>query len=375
MAPLVHELQKRSNPSGTELVVCVTSQHGEMLQQVMQFFGIKARYDLQVMSERQTPTGVASTVLSRIEPILQKESPDWVLVQGDTTTASAAALAAFYARLPVGHVEAGLRTNDKWRPFPEEVNRRLISTLTTLHFAPTQGARANLLREGVIDEQIVVTGNTGIDALRWVANRPDSKRATTILHSLGIRRSLGTGFRQEDCRLILVTVHRRESFGNPLLNICSAIRKIADKHPDSVRIVFPVHLNPEVQGPVTEVLENIPNIRLVPPLDYSTLVHLMKHAYCVLTDSGGIQEEAPTLGAPVLVLRDTTERPEAVEAGTALLVGTGTERVIEEVERLLSDSAAHRSMARAVNPFGDGQASYRIASALLGETYRPFSPR
>lgn len=350
MAPILKEFSKY--PDRICSKVCVTAQHREMLDQVLNLFQIVPDYDLNLMKEGQSPTQVAFSVLARLEIILQKEKPDWVLVQGDTTTAMAASIAAFYAKAKVAHVEAGLRTFDKWQPFPEEINRKIIGVVADLHFAPTQQACQNLFREGVSDECILVTGNPVIDALQWVAEQPFD------LNSLNLNL-------RENCRLILVTAHRRENFGQPIQDICSALKILAEQHQHDVLIVYPVHLNPNIQQPVHQILEGIPNIALLPPLDYLPLVHLMKQAYLVLTDSGGIQEEAPGLGKPVLVLRDLTERPEAVQAGTVRLIGTKSETIVAQVERLLEDSAEYTMMAQSVNPYGDGQAARRIVEALI----------
>lgn len=374
MAPVILELHKRPE---VECKVCVTAQHRQMLDQVLRLFGITPDYDLNVMEDNQSPTQVAATVLARLEPILQAEKPDWALVQGDTTTVAAASLAAFYARVRVGHVEAGLRTHDKWRPFPEEINRRVAGVIADLHFAPTERARQNLLREGVPEGRILVTGNPVIDALHWVAARPATAEVRDLFQRLGLtaeaelQRSEGVEENSllRPCTsaplLILVTAHRRENFGAPLENICFALREIAARYQGRVHIVYPVHLNPNIWGPVHRMLGDVPHITLMPPLDYLPLVHLMKHSYLVLTDSGGIQEEAPGLGKPVLVLREVTERPEAVEAGTVRVVGTDRERIVAETVRLLEDTVAYQQMARAVNPYGDGHAAERIAEALV----------
>lgn len=369
LAPVIRALRKRSHVDTLSVQrvavkVCVTAQHRQMLDQVLRLFEITPDYDLNVMEDNQSPTQVASAVLARLESILQEEQPDWVLVQGDTTTVTAASLAAFYARVKVGHVEAGLRTHDKWQPFPEEINRRVAGAIADLHFAPTEGARQNLLCEGVPNEHIVVTGNPVIDALHWVAAQPFD------VATLRIERSI---FERSDEKLILVTAHRRENFGEPLQNICRALREIAVAYP-AVQIVYPVHLNPNVWEPVHRYLDGIPNIALLPPLDYLPLVHLLKRSYLVLTDSGGLQEEAPSLGVPVLVLRDVTERPEAVKAGTVRVVGTDPHRIVGEVCRLLDDMAAYQAMAQAINPYGDGQASQRIIASLLGRPVQPFVP-
>ena len=361
MAPVIKELRKY--PDRFETKVCVTAQHRQMLDQVLTLFGIVPDYDLNVMQDSQSPTQVAATVLSKLEPVLKTEQPDWVLVQGDTTTVVAASLAAFYARVKVGHVEAGLRTFDKYQPFPEEINRRVASVVADLHLAPTQRARQNLLREGVPDEAICVTGNPVIDALNMVANLPyESTR--------GPLRDVPW-----EKRLILVTAHRRENFGKPLEQICLALREIAQTYADDVHIVYPVHLNPNAEEPAHRILGNVAGVTLTEPLDYLPLVYLMKRATLVLTDSGGIQEEAPGLGKPVLVLRELTERPEAVEAGTVQVVGTETQTIVRETARLLDDRTEYARMAHAVNPYGDGHASERIVAALTGELCAPFAPR
>jgi UDP-N-acetylglucosamine 2-epimerase (non-hydrolysing) len=368
MAPVVMELRKHADR--VKSVVCVTAQHREMLDQVLDLFGIEPEYDLGVMEDNQSPTQVAAAVLARLEPILRRERPDWVLVQGDTTTVAAASLAAFYTRVKVGHVEAGLRTHDKWQPFPEEVNRRVAGVVADLHFAPTARARENLLREGVPRGRILVTGNPVIDALHWVADGLLGDRRVWEGRVHPSLRALPSG----DGKMILVTAHRRENFGRPLENICRALRAIAERYDGSVRIVYPVHLNPNVWEPVHGLLGGIPNITLTPPLDYLSLVHLMKRSYLVLTDSGGIQEEAPGLGKPVLVLREVTERPEAVEAGTVRLVGTDAARITEAVQLLLEDPTEYERMARAINPYGDGLAAQRIVARLLGEEVDEFRP-
>jgi UDP-N-acetylglucosamine 2-epimerase (non-hydrolysing) len=363
LAPVIREL--RLHPDRLVGKVCVTAQHRQMLDQVLSLFGIVPDYDLNVMEDNQTPTQVASAVLARLEPILQAEKPDWVLVQGDTTTVAAASLAAFYAGVKVGHVEAGLRTHDKWRPCPEEINRRVAAVVADLHFAPTERARQNLLQERVPADHILVTGNPVIDALHWVANLPYDPASGPL------------GQVPWDRRLILVTAHRRENFGQPLEKICLTLRDVAERYGNRVHIVYPVHLNPNVWEPVHRLLGDVPHITLTPPLDYLPLVYLMKRSYLVLTDSGGIQEEAPALGKPVLVLREVTERPEAVEAGTVIVVGTDRDRIVTITQRLIEDEGAYARMARAVNPYGDGQAAGRIVNALLGgpvEDWRGGSP-
>jgi UDP-N-acetylglucosamine 2-epimerase (non-hydrolysing) len=353
MAPVVRELA--NHPDRIVSRVCVTGQHREMLDQVLDLFGIAPDYDLNIMEDNQSPTQVASAVLTNLEAILQVERPDWILVQGDTTTVMATSIAAFYSRIKIGHVEAGLRTRDKWQPFPEEINRRVAGVVADLHFAPTDRAQRNLLEEGVSQSSILVTGNTVIDALQMVADLPYD-------HTGGPLESVAW-----ERRLILVTAHRRENFGEPLEQICNALRDIAQRYAEQVQIVYPVHMNPNVWGPVHRLLESVGNIMLTPPLDYLPLIHLMKRSYLILTDSGGIQEEGPGLGKPVLVLREITERPEAVEAGTVQVVGTDRRAIIEATEHLLTDAGAYRTMAKAVNPYGDGRAANRIACAILGE--------
>jgi UDP-N-acetylglucosamine 2-epimerase (non-hydrolysing) len=370
LAPVIRELRRRVG-DGVQSTICTTAQHRELLDQALQPFGLQPDYDLAIMEADQTPAAVASAVLARLEPVLARERPDWVLVQGDTTTVAAAALAAYYARTRIGHVEAGLRTGDKWRPFPEELNRRVASVATDLHFAPTARARDNLLRENVAPEQIVVTGNPVIDALRWVADLPPPEETASLLARAGISTVSTERPWTGQPRLLLVTAHRRENFGAPLEAVCAALREIAARYAGAVHIVYAVHPNPNVREPVHRLLDGVPGIALTPPLPYVTLVHLMSRAYLVLTDSGGIQEEAPGLGVPVLVLRDVTERPEAVEAGTVALVGTDRADVVRQTTRLLDDADAHARMARAVNPYGDGRASQRIVAALLDESVEP----
>ena len=376
MAPIIMELQRRSDPASPDyhpaLVskVCVTAQHREMLDQVLRQFDIAPDHDLDVMARNQTPTRVASTVLARLEPILKQEEPDWVLVQGDTTTAPMAALAAFYAGARVGHVEAGLRTFDKWRPFPEEVNRKVAGVIADMHYVPTSRSRQNLLAEQIPEEIIVVTGNPVVDALNWVSEQPLPEGATDQ------ERELMTWLadQQEGQRLILVTAHHRENFLGPLEDICHALTELAERYGEALRMVYPVHLNPNIWEPVHRMLGDVPNISLIPPLDYLPLVHVMKRAHLVLTDSGGIQEEAPGLGKPVLVLREKTERPEAVDAGAVLLVGTDPARIFNETVKLMDSEAAYQQMARAVNPYGDGRAAERIVKVLLQEDVDPFDP-
>jgi UDP-N-acetylglucosamine 2-epimerase (non-hydrolysing) len=348
MAPVVAALRRQP---GVQARVLVTAQHRQMLDQVLGIFEVRPDFDLNIMQENQSPTQVAAEVLVRLRPVLVAERPDWVLVQGDTTTAFAAAFAAFYEHARVGHVEAGLRTYDRHNPFPEEINRVLADHLADLCFAPTETARRALLQENVPAERVHVTGNTVVDALQAIIARAPAS-------ANGHVPELPAGK-----RLVLVTAHRRENFGRPLAEICAALKELAAR-PD-VQVVYPVHPNPNVHGPVTEALGGLPGVSLLPPLDYLDFARLMSRAFIILTDSGGIQEEAPALGVPVLVMRAVTERPEAVEAGTARLVGADRANIVAQASRLLDDPAAHSAMARAVNPFGDGHAAERIVSLLL----------
>lgn len=354
LAPVIRELERRD---GVESIVCVTAQHREMLDGVLSLFGITPDHDLDVMADNQTPSEVAAAVLAGLDPILAKEEPDWVIVQGDTTTTAAAALCGFYRRVKVAHVEAGLRTFDKWRPFPEEVNRKVATLTADLHLAPTARAKQNLLDEGVKESTIAVTGNPVIDALQWAAGLPAPRIIAELEHDLTLRGQ----------RLILVTAHRRENWGEPLENICFALRDLIDARPD-IHVVYPVHLNPNVDGPVRRWLADVPSVTLLPPVDYLTLVHLMKRAVLVVTDSGGIQEEAPSLGKPVLVLRDVTERPEAVEAGGVKVIGTDRRMVLDQIGGPLDNPMEYQRMAHTINPYGDGHASERIVAALLNVT-------
>ena len=351
MAPVVEQL--RHTP-GVESGVCVTAQHRQMLDQVLELFDIVPDFDLNVMETDQALAPLTTAIFRSLDPVLEQFQPDWVLVQGDTTTVLAAALLAAYRKIRVGHVEAGLRTGDKGQPFPEEINRRVVSVVADLHFAPTARARDNLLREGVPPDRIVVTGNPVIDALQAIAARPydPTTGPLAVLPS--------------DRRIILVTAHRRENFGAPLEGIFTALRRLAERYRDDVTFVYPVHLNPNVRQPAQQMLGDVPNVTLLDPLDYLPMVHLLRQCTLVLTDSGGLQEEGPALGKPVLVLRQVTERPEAIEAGTARLVGTEPARIEAEVQRLLEDPAAYAAMAHAVNPFGDGHAAEKIVEALLG---------
>ena len=362
MAPVVRALERESGRIVSR--VCVTGQHRELLDEVLELFAIDPHYDLDVMSPAQSPTAVAAEVLRRLEPVLAAERPDWVLVQGDTTTAAMGALAAFYGGARVAHVEAGLRSHEPREPFPEELNRRIAGVTADLHFAPTPGAAANLLREGVSPDDVLVTGNTVVDALHAALATP--ARPSRELDSI-----------PPGSRIVLVTAHRRESFGPPLERICRAVRRIAVGFPD-VTVVLPAHPNPSVRIALESHLPRSRSIRVVEPLDYRTMVDLLRRATLVLTDSGGLQEEAPSLGKPVLVLRDVTERHEAVDAGTVELVGTDPNRIVAAAALLLSSPRAYALMSRAVNPYGDGRAAERIVGALLGgETseWRPAASR
>lgn len=354
MAPLVDALAK--DPF-FDAKVCVTAQHREMLDQVLNLFSIEPDYDLNIMKPGQGLTEITCRILEGLKPILEFFKPDVVLVHGDTTTTLATSLAAFYQRIPVGHVEAGLRTGDLFSPWPEEANRTITGHLATYHFAPTENSRQNLVRENISDNNIFVTGNTVIDALISVRDR--------VLADDNLRSSLARchPFLDSSKKLILVTGHRRESFGDGFERICHALAEIAKQNSD-VQIVYPVHLNPNVSEPVTRILGDVKNIVLIDPQEYLPFVYLMNHAYLILTDSGGIQEEAPSLGKPVLVMRDTTERPEAVDAGTVRLVGTDTQEIVRQVTRLLKDENEYEVMSRAHNPYGNGKACEQILAAL-----------
>ncbi len=367
MAPLVLELQ--SHTTAFETVVCVTAQHRQMLDPVLSLFGIVPRHDLDIMREGQDLTDITTRVLQGMRGVLAEEKPDVVLVHGDTTTSTAAALAAFYQQIPVGHVEAGLRTRNIYSPWPEEMNRQLTGRLATLHFAPTPLSRQNLLEEHVPDSQIHVTGNTVIDALHWVVARLQSD---TALQSGAIQIIAKAGYdvHRLDAgrKLVLITGHRRENFGQGFLDICAAIGDLAKKYP-SVDFLYPVHLNPNVRKPIHDTFGDTPpaNLFFTDPLDYLPFVLLMEKSHIVLTDSGGIQEEAPGLGKPVLVMRDTTERPEALDAGTVKLVGTNRRLIVGELSALLDSPANYDRMAHAVNPYGDGLACGRIVNILAGD--------
>lgn len=369
MAPLVKAFQHQ--PETFKTIVAVTGQHREMLDQVLRIFNIIPDYDLAIMKHGQDLYDITARVLTGMRDVLNEVKPDLVLVHGDTTTSTATALAAFYQQIPVGHIEAGLRTLNIYSPWPEEMNRQITSRIASLHFAPTSCSMQNLLNEGIDENKIKVTGNTVIDALHLVIEKikmnPDAEKEICSTLSLeGIKKSLLDSW-DSNRKLILITGHRRENFGDGFLNICHAIKVLAIKYPE-VDFVYPVHLNPNVLKPVNEILGNddntITNVHLIAPLDYLPFVYLMNKSYLVLTDSGGIQEEAPGLGKPVLVMRDTTERPEAVNAGTVLLVGTNKERIVTEVIRLLEDQKHYATMSKASNPYGDGHACERIIDVL-----------
>jgi len=370
MAPLVKEFEKY--PNDFQTIVCVTGQHREMLDQVLNLFEIKPHYDLNIMKQGQDLYDVTARVLVGMRDVLKEAQPDVVLVHGDTTTSTAAALAAFYQQIPVGHVEAGLRTHNIYSPWPEEMNRLITGRIATYHFSPTQLSRQNLLKENVSDDSIIVTGNSVIDALYWVVDKIKrdetlSEELKSILVTAGydVNRLLGDS--QQPRKLVLITGHRRENFGDGFINMCTAIKDLTKKYPD-VDFVYPMHLNPNVRKPIHEVfgedLSNLGNMFFIEPLEYLSFVYLMEKSTIVLTDSGGIQEEAPGLGKPVLVMRDTTERPEALEAGTVKLVGTNYDKIVSEVSALLEDESYYETMSKAVNPYGDGLACGRIVETL-----------
>ena len=359
MAPLYHAL--KALPEEFDTVLCVTAQHRQMLDQVLKTFEIKPDVDLNLMKPGQDLFDVTAGVLLGMRQVLLDNKPDVLLVHGDTSTTLATAMAGFYLGVPVGHVEAGLRTHDLHAPFPEEFNRQVASKIAKMHFSPTENGKKNLLNENVPASMISVTGNTVIDALFWILGRIDSdiERRNTLNEFL----SKQLDFDWQHQRIVLITGHRRENFGDGFLQICHALRELAMRYPD-IQFVYPVHLNPNVQNPVNEILVNFPNIHLIAPLDYEPFVYLLKHSYIVLTDSGGLQEEAPSLGKPVLVMRETTERPEAVEAGTVRLVGADKNRIVANVAELLDNSCSYSSMARAHNPYGDGNACEKIIAVL-----------
>jgi UDP-N-acetylglucosamine 2-epimerase (non-hydrolysing) len=357
LAPVLTELQKFSE---IESRVCVTAQHREMLDQVLRIFEITPDYDLNLMRPNQSLSQITADALLSLESVIQRERPDVVITQGDTTTAFVASLAAFYAQIKIARVEAGLRTGNKYSPFPEEINRLLADHLADLHFAPTARAKENLLREGIPSEKIFVTGNTVIDALQRIWARVKDRK---LPEGFPVPAEILSQIERKERKLLLVTGHRRESFGPEFENICLGLKKIAQSYSDVV-LIYPVHLNPNVRAPVQKILKDQERVFLIEPLDYEKFVWLMGRAFLILTDSGGIQEEAPALGVPVLVMRKVTERPEAIEAGTAKLVGTDAENIFREAARLLEDRDAYEQMSRAVNPFGDGRAAERIVKIL-----------
>ncbi len=359
MAPLVHAL--KAELGLFELKICVTSQHRQMLDQVLEVLDIKPDIDLNLMRQDQNLSNLTALILNEMQKIFLQYQTDIVLVHGDTTTTLATSMAAFHTSIPVGHVEAGLRTYDLKSPFPEEFNRQITSKITKWHFAPTELSKKNLLSEGVDKLSITVTGNTIIDTLFWVLNRIDRDEIRQKKLEKFLNAELSINWQDKD--FVLVTAHRRENFGDGFIRICSALKELALKYP-KVPFVYPVHLNPNVIKPVNEILKSLKNIHLIKPLEYEPFVYLMKHSYLVLTDSGGIQEEAPSLGKPVLVMRDVTERPEAVKAGTVELVGSNHKRIVQSVSRLLDDKKQYQSMSRAHNPYGDGLACKRIVDVL-----------
>lgn len=361
MAPLMRTLEQAA---GIDSVVCITGQHRTMLEQVMSLFDIRADHDLDVMVPNQSLNSLCSRIFAKLDPILESEQPDRVLVHGDTSTAMVAATAAFHRRIPVGHVEAGLRTGDLTQPWPEEMNRRVIDVMSDFLFAPTISSRDNLLRENLAG-RIVVTGNTVIDALQLTAQRLEKDA------NLRAKLDAKFPFVSPQRRVLLVTGHRRENFGDGFAHICEALAELAER-PD-IDIVYPVHLNPNVRGPVLQLLSNLPRVHLIEPLDYLEFVRLMQLSYVVLTDSGGVQEEAPSLGKPVLVMRDVTERPEAVAAGTVQLIGTSRKRIVDAVNLLFDDAKRYSQFSNVVNPYGDGHASSRIVRALLGQPFEEFN--
>ena len=355
MAPIIREMKKY--PQQIKSTVIVTAQHREMLDQVLKCFAICPNYDMDIMKPGQSLFDVTANILVRLKSIIEKEAPNIVLVQGDTTTAFTASLASFYSQVMIGHVEAGLRTGKKYSPFPEEINRSLISVLSDLHFAPTLSAKNNLLNEGIDEKSIYVTGNTVIDALLQIVDNNYTFENST-LSKIDFHK-----------KVILVTAHRRENHGKPLENICHAIADIVRLYQD-VEIIYPVHLNPKVSKPVQKLLENVERVHLIEPLEYEVFVQVMNKSYLILTDSGGIQEEAPSLGKPVLVLRDNTERPEAMEAGTAKIAGTDRKKIVTLTRQLLEDRTEYKKMSKAINPYGDGKAAERIVNILTTSVYK-----
>jgi len=360
MAPVIQAMQSKPE---FETSICVTAQHRHMLDQVLSVFNIQPDFDLNLMIPNQTITEISSAIFTHLDPLIKKLQPDWILVQGDTTTVMISAILAFYNQILIGHVEAGLRTYNKYQPFPEEMNRKITSAIADLHFAPTPTSKINLIKEGIPEKRILVTGNPVIDAIQSIAKQAPSEEVFNLERKLGIANIERT----HDNRplLILITAHRRENFGRPLVNICNAIRNLSKHYSQDVRFLFPVHPNPNVTETVHPLLSDLENVYLVPPLDYLTFVHMLKRSYLVLTDSGGLQEEAPGFGVPVLVLRNLTERPEGIKAGTVRLVGTDCEEIVKQTSELLDNLSSYTSMANAVNPYGDGQAAERIVQAII----------
>ncbi len=354
MCPVIQVAQ---NHPEVDPQLCVTAQHRQMLDQVLNVFNVSPDFDLNLMQPNQSLAQITASILQNLDPIFLKVKPDWILVQGDTTTVMASALLAFYHRIKIGHVEAGLRTGDKWQPFPEEINRKIAGVVADLHLAPTEDARQNLLNEGVEDWRIKVTGNPAIDALRIITSYP----APPDVQVLFDQNQIG----ENQKKLILVTAHRRENFGQPIIDICTALKTLAERYNNTVHIIYPVHLNPNIQEPVYRLLGGIENITLLPPLDYLPMAHLLKQAVLVLTDSGGIQEETAGLHKPALVMREVTERPEGVKAGVLRLVGTDPERIVSNAVELLENHIVYEQMANSKNPFGDGYAAEKIIDALV----------
>ena len=360
LAPVIKELER--HPKEFEVVPVTTAQHRQMLDQVLKLFKITSSYDLNIMENDQTLSGLTARIIEKFDPIVKKEKPDWILIQGDTTTTFASALIGFYHKIRIGHIEAGLRTHNKYSPFPEETNRRLASVLTDFHFAPTETAKENLVAEGIAKENIFVTGNTVVDALFMILERL-KKDKLKLQNPSSQFAFLNSQLTTNNSKLILVTAHRRESLGKPLESICRALKEIVRANSE-VKVIYPIHLNPNVQEPVKRILKKNERIHLIDPLDYESFVWLMDKSYLILTDSGGIQEEAPSLGKPVLVLREATERPEGVEAGAVRVVGLDRDKIVEEAQRLLDDRTLYQKMSRTANPYGDGKAAKRIVEIL-----------
>ncbi len=357
LAPVIKELER--HPEEFKVVPVVTAQHRQMLDQVLHLFDISSAYDLDTMENNQTLSSVTAKIIDNFDPVVKREKPDWILIQGDTTTTFISALIGFYYKVRIGHIEAGLRTYNKYRPFPEEINRRLTSVLTDFHFTPTEKAKNNLLSEGIPQENIFVAGNTVIDALFMTLEKLRKDEST--LQNLNSQFS----FLSSNSKFILVTAHRRENFGKPLENICLALKEIIQAN-HNIEAIYPVHLNPNVQEPAKRILKDNERIHLISPLDYESFIWLMEKSYLILTDSGGIQEEAPSLGKPVLVLREVTERPEAVEAGTVRVIGLDKDKIVQETQKLLDNKTLYEKMSRAINPYGNGKASKIIVEILAG---------